>query len=118
MAGALSSPLLVHLQIFDANGPVGAEHTTALNITEAAIAALDTGRFVAARIFSSAGPIGQPIQVNTLTGGQRFSLSAAATSGPGPETTFVAWTDDSNASPDTSGRAIKRRPLAIAAAGF
>ncbi len=189
-----ASPLLVHLQIFDANGPVGAEQTTALNITEAAIAALDSGRFViasvrsaldgeagfdttvaqvsvfegngafsnihfaatnssrilsswptlvplpggrfllgwtevnvdnpaagtnvAARIFSSAGPIGQPIQVNTSTGGQRFSQSAAATSGPGPETTFVAWTDESNAGPDTSGRAIKGRPLAIPAGGF
>jgi hypothetical protein len=189
-----ASPLLVHLQIFDANGPVGAEQTTALNITEAAIAALDSGRFViahvrsaldgeagfdttvaqvnvfeangafsnihfaatssnrilsswpalvplpggrfllgwtevnvdnaaagtnvAARIFSAQGAIGQPIQVNTLTGGQRFSLSAAATSGPGPETAFLAWVDDSNAGADKSGRAIEGRPLPIPAAGF
>jgi hypothetical protein len=190
----LPGPLLVHLQIFDGNGPVGAEQTTALDITEAAIAPLDSGRFViahvrsaldgeagfdttvaqasvfeangafsnirfaatsasriqssgptlvplaggrfllawtqlnvdnaaagtniAARIFSSAGPIGQPIQVNTLTGGQRFSLSAAAISGPGPETAFLAWADDSNAGPDKSGRAIEGRPLPIPAAGF
>jgi hypothetical protein len=189
-----ASPLLVHLQIFDANGPVGAEQTTALNITEAAIAALDSGRFViasvrsaldgepgfdttvaqvsvfegsgafsnihfaatsssriqsswptlvplpggrflltwtevnvdnaaagsnvAARIFSAQGPIGQAIQVNTLTGGQRFSVSAAATSGPGPETAFLAWVDDSNAGPDKSGRAIEGRPLTIPAGGF
>jgi hypothetical protein len=190
----LPGPLLVHLQMFDANGPVRTEQTTALNITEAAIAPLDSGRFViahvrsaldgeagfdttvaqlnvfeangafanirfaatsssriqsswptlvplaggrfllgwtevnvdnaaagtnvAARIFSSAGPIGQAIQVNTLTGGQRFSLSAAATSGPAGETAFLAWADDSNTGPDKSGRAIEGRPLTIPAAGF
>jgi hypothetical protein len=188
------SPLLVHLQMFDANGPVGVEQTTALNITEAAIAALDSGRFViadvrsaldgeagfdttvarvsvfeangafanisfaatsssrirsssptlvplpggrfllawtevnvdnaaagtnvAARIFSAQGAIGQAIQVNTLTGGQRFSLSAAATSGPAGETAFLAWADDSNAGPDKSGRAIEGRALTIPAGGF
>jgi hypothetical protein len=190
----LPGPLLVHLQIFDANGPVGTEQTTALDITEAAIAALDSGRFViahvrsaldgeagfdttiaqasvfeangafsnirfaatsssrirsssptlvplsggrfllawtevnvdnaaagtnvAARIFSSQGGIGQAVQVNTLTGGQRFSLSAAATSGPAGDTAFLAWADDSNAGPDKSGRAIEGRPLTIPAAGF
>jgi hypothetical protein len=190
----LPGPLLVHLQIFDTNGPVGAEQTTTLDITEAAIAALDSGRFViahvrsaldgeagfdttvaqasvfeangafsnirfaatsssrirsssptlaplpggrfllawtelnvdnaaagtnvAARIFSAQGAIGQAVQVNTLTGGQRFSLSAAATSGPGPETALLAWVDDSNAGPDKSGRAIEGRPLPIPAAGF
>jgi hypothetical protein len=190
----LPGPLLVHLQMFDANGPVGTEQTTALDITEAAIAALDSGRFViahvrsaldgeagfdttvaqasvfeangtfanvsfaatsssriqsswptlvplpggrfllawtelnvdnaaagtnvAARIFSSQGGIGQAIQVNTLTGGQRFSLSAAATSGPAGETAFLAWADDSNAGPDKSGRAIEGRPLPIPAGGF
>jgi hypothetical protein len=190
----LPGPLLVHLQVFDSNGPVGAEQTTALDITEATITALDSGRFViahvrsaldgepgfdttvaqasvfeangafsnirfaatsssriqsssptlvplpggrfllawtelnvdnaaagtnvAARIFSGLGPIGQPIQVNTLTGGQRFSLSAAATSGPAGETAFLAWADDSNAGPDKSGRAIEGRPLPIPAAGF
>ena len=189
-----TSPLLVHLQIFDANGPVGAEQTTALNITEAAIAALDSGRFViasvrsaldgepgfdttvarvsvfesngafsnisfaatgssrilsswptlvplpggrfllgwtevnvdnpaagtnvAARIFSTAGPMGQAIQVNTLTGGQRFSLSAAATSGPAGETAFLAWADDSNAGPDKSGNGIEGRAMTVPAAGF
>jgi hypothetical protein len=188
------SPLLVHLQMFDTNGPVGAEQTTALNITEAAIAALDSGGFViahirsaldgeagfdttvaqvsvfeangafsnirfaatsssrirsssptlvplpggrfllgwtelnvdnaaagtnvAARIFSGLGGIGQAIQVNTLTGGQRFSLSAAATSGPAGETAFLAWADDSNAGPDKSGRAIEGRALPIPAGGF
>jgi hypothetical protein len=190
----LPGPLLVHLQMFDANGPVGTEQTTALNITEATLAALDSGRFViahvrsaldgepgfdttvaqvsvfeangafsnlsfaatsssriqsswpslvplpggrfllgwtevnvdnaasgtnvAARIFSAQGGIGQAIQVNTLTGGQRFSLSASATSGPAGETAFLAWADDSNAGPDKSGRAIEGRVLTIPAGGF
>ncbi|MEA2895528.1 MAG: hypothetical protein QOJ84_1143 [Bradyrhizobium sp.] len=190
----LAGPLLVHLQIFNASGPLGTEQTTTLDVTEAAITALDSGRFViahvrsaldgepgfdttvaqasvcesngafanirfaatsagrilsswptlvplssgrfllawtqlnvdnpaagtnvAARIFSAQGPIGQAIQVNTLTGGQRFSLSAAATSGPAGETAFLAWADDSNAGPDKSGRAVEGRPLPITAAGF
>jgi hypothetical protein len=190
----LPGPLLVHFQIFNAKGPVGTEQTTTLNVTEVAMTALDSGRFViahvrsaldgepgfdttvaqvsvfeangafanlhfaatgagriqsswptlvplpggrfllgwtqvnvdntaaginiAARIFSAQGPIGQPIQVNTLTGGQRFSLSAAATSGPGGEIAFLAWADDSNAGPDKSGRAIEGRPMPIPAAGF
>jgi hypothetical protein len=190
----LPGPLLVHLQMFDANGPLGTEQTTTLDVTEAAIAPLDSGRFViahvrsaldgetgfdttvaqasvfeangafsnisfaatsssriqsswptlvplpggrfllawtelnidnaaagtnvAARIFSAQGGIGQAIQVNTLTGGQRFSLSAAATSGPAGETALLAWADDSNAGPDKSGRAIEGRPLTIPAAGF
>jgi hypothetical protein len=191
----LPGPLLVHFQIFDANEPVGTEQTTTLDVTEIAMTALDSGRFViahvrsafdgeagfdttvaqasvfeangafanirfsatpagriqsssptlvplpggrfllawtqvnvdnaaagtnvAARIFSPGnGPIGQAIQVNTLTGGQRFSLSAAATSGPAGDTAFLAWRDDSKAGPDKSGRAIEGRPLPIPAAGF
>ncbi|MEA2942198.1 MAG: hypothetical protein QOD09_2727 [Bradyrhizobium sp.] len=190
----LPGPLLVHLQMFDANGAVGSEQTTALDITEAAIGALDSGRFViahvrsaldgeagfdttvaqvsvfeangafsnirfaatssnrirsswptlaplpggrfllgwtelnvdnaaagtnvAARIFSAQGGIGQAIQVNTLTGGQRFSLSAAATSGPAGDTALLAWADDSGAGADKSGRAIEGRALTIPAGGF
>jgi hypothetical protein len=49
----LPGPLLVHLQIFDANGPVGGEQTTALDITEAAMTALDSGRFVIAHVRSA-----------------------------------------------------------------
>jgi hypothetical protein len=189
----LPGPLLVHFQMFDAKGPIGTEQTTKLDVTEVALAALDSGRFViahvrsaldgeagfdttvaqvsvfeangafsnlhfaatsgriqsssptlvplsggrfllawtqlnvdnaaagtnvAARIFSSKGPIGQAIQVNTLKGGQRFSLSAAAVSGPGPETALLAWVDDSKAGPDKTGRAIEGRPLTVPAAGF
>lgn len=190
----LPGPLLVHLQIFDANGPVGAEQTTTLNITEAAMIPLDSGRFVIAdvrsaldgepgfdttiaqlnvfeangasanlhfaatpanriqsswptlvplsggrfllawtdvnvdnvaagtnvmaRIFSaSQGPLGQVMRVNTLTGGQRFSLSASATKNPTVETAFLAWADDSSTGSDHSGRAIQGRPLTIPASG-
>ena len=77
------------------------------------------GTNVMARIFSAGqGPVCQAIQVNTLTGGQRFSQCAAATSGPAGETAFLAWVDDSNAGPDKSGRAIEGRPRPIPAAGF
>jgi hypothetical protein len=191
----LPGPLLVHLQIFDANGPVGGEQTTALNITEAAITALDTGRFViayvrsaldgeagfdttvaqvnvfeangafanirfaatsssriqsswpslaplsggrfllgwtevnvdnaaagtnvVARIFSSQGAIGQPVQANSFLGGPRFSLSAATTSGPtGSDTAFLAWANGSNTGPDQDGRGIGGRSLPISAAGL
>jgi hypothetical protein len=87
---------------------------TELNVDSAA-----AGTNVMARIFSAAaGPIGQAIPVNTLRGGQRFSLCAATTSGPAGETAFLAWVDDSNAGPDKSGRAIEGRPLTIPAAGF
>jgi len=190
----LPGPLLVHFQIFDAKGPVGTEQTTTLDVTEVAMTALDSGRFViahvrsaldgeagfattvaqlsvfeangafanirfaatnagrflsswptlvplpsgrfllawtqanvdnpaagtnvVARIFSAQGPIGQAVPVNTLTGGQRFSLSAAATAGPAGETAFMAWADDSKAGPDKSGHAIEGRPLPIPAARF
>jgi hypothetical protein len=190
-----TGPLLIHLQIFNASGPVGTEQTTTLDVTEAAMTALDSGRFVIAhvrsafdgetgfdttvaqasvfeangafsgirfpatsagriqsswptlaplsggrfllawtqlnvdnaaagtnveaRVFSPAqGAIGQATQVNTLTGGQRFSLSAAVTSSPTGETAFFAWPDDSKAGADKSGRAIEGRPLPVRAAGF
>jgi hypothetical protein len=49
----LPGPLLVHLQIFDANGPVGGEQTTSLDITEATMTALDSGRLVIAHVRSA-----------------------------------------------------------------
>ena len=190
----LPGPLLVHLQIFDANGPVGGEQTTGLDITEAAMTALDSGRFVIAhvrsafdgepgfettiaqasvfeasgvfsnirfpataepriqsswptlaplpggrfllawtqlnvdnvaagidvkgRIFSAQGPVGQVTQFNTSTGSQRFSLAGATTTGPEGEIALAAWTDDSQSGGDTSGRAVRGRPLAILPGGF
>lgn len=189
----LPGPLLVHLQMFDANGPVGTEQTTKLDVTEITMAPLDTGQFViahvrsaldgeagfdttiaqlsvfdangvlartfpattpqriqsswptlaplpggrclaawtevnvdnvaagtnvAARVFTSQGPLGKAVRVNTLKGGQRFSLSAAATSGPAGDTAFFAWADDSTAGADKSGRAVEGRALPIPAGGF
>src|SRR5207248_1751184 len=65
------------------------------------------GTNVGARIFSTQGPFGQAIQVNTLTGGERFSLSASTTSGPSGETAFFAWSDDTSAGSPV--RSIKGR---------
>jgi hypothetical protein len=76
------------------------------------------GTNVAARIFSAKGPIGQPVQVNTLKGGSRFSLCAAATAGPAGDTAFLAWADDSHVGADKSGRGIEGRPMPVQAAGF
>ena len=45
-----AAPLLVHLQIFDANGPVGGEQITNLDVTDITMAALDSGRFVIAHV--------------------------------------------------------------------
>ncbi len=190
----ITGALHLRLQIFGANGPVGNEQIPNLEITEAAMAPLDSGRFViahvrsagdgepgfdttvaqvtvfeangapanlrfpatsaprirsswptlaalpggrflvawtqvnvdnvtagtnvAARIFSSQGPLGRAIQVNTLKGGQRFRLAAATTSGPAGDIAFLVWTDDSKAGPDKSGNAIEGRPMPIPAGGF
>jgi hypothetical protein len=189
----LPGPLLVHLQLFNAKGPVGTEVTTALDVTDTAMTALDTGRFVIthtrsaldgeagfdtvipqsslfeatgvfagikiaattgtriqsswptlvplsggrfllawtqsgttaaagtnvmARIFSAKGAVGKATQVNTLTGGNRFSLAAAATAGPAGDTAFFAWGEDSGKGADKAGRAIEGRVLPIPAAGF
>ncbi|MFL5234980.1 MAG: hypothetical protein ACJ8DM_18920 [Microvirga sp.] len=189
----LPGPLLVHLQVLDANGAVGGEQTTALDITQAAMAPLDSGRFVItdvrnagdgetgfettvpaaslfeasgasagirfkatagrvlsswpaivplsggrfvlawtelnvdapaagtnvmARLFSAQGAIGKAVRVNTSTGNERFSLSIAATSAPDGETLFAVWNDDNPGGGDTSGRAVRGRPLPIPAGGF
>ena len=186
-----AAPLLVHLQMFDAKGPVGTEQTTALDVTDIAMCALTSGRFViahvrsafdgeagfdttvaqasvfeangafanlhfaatsssriqsgwptlvplpgdrfllawtevnvdnpaagtnvAARTFSaSRGAVGQPTQVNTLTGGQRFSLSGSATASPTGEVALLAWANDSTG----PSRSLKGRALTIPAGGF
>jgi hypothetical protein len=189
----LPGPLLVHLQLFNAKGPVGTEQTTALDVTDVAMTALDSGRFVIthvrsaldgetgfdttiaqssvfepsgvfakiklaattgtriqsswptlvplsggrfllawtqtatgstagtnvmARLFSAKGAIGKAVRVNTLAGGNRFSLAAAATAGPAGETAFFVWNDDSAKGADKAGRAIEGRVLQIPAAGF
>jgi hypothetical protein len=77
------------------------------------------GTHVKAKIFSpTQGQVGQATQCDTSTGSQRFSLCAAATRGPGGETAFAAWTDDSRTGGDTSSRAVRGRPLPILPGGF
>src|SRR5436309_16030953 len=70
----LAGPLLVHLQMFDASGPVGAEQTTALDITEVAIAALDSGRLRAAewRPYRHCVPTGR-VDARPMTGSGKAS---------------------------------------------
>lgn len=186
----IAAPLHLRLQIFGAAGPVGGEQISNIEITDAAIAPLDTGQFaivhvrsagdgepgfdttvtqasvfeangafarrfpatgatrilsswstiaplqggrflvawtetnvdnpgagtsVGARILSSQGPLGQAVTVNTSTGGNRFSLSAATTSGPTGDTAFLVWDDDRQPG---AARAIKGRVLPIPAGGF
>ena len=71
----LPGPLLVHLQIFDANGPVGGEQTTGLDITEAAMTALDSGRFVIAHVRSAFD--GEPGFETTIAQASVFEASGA-----------------------------------------
>jgi hypothetical protein len=73
---------------------------------------------VKARFFSTQGPLGQVTQFNTSTGGARFSLAAAALSGPEGEFAFAAWADDTQSGGDTAGRAVRGRLLPVPAAGF
>ncbi len=73
---------------------------------------------VKARIFSTQGAVGQITQVNTSTGSQRFSLSAATTSGPEGEIAFAAWADDSQIGGDISGHAVRGRALPTPSGGF
>jgi hypothetical protein len=85
----LPGPLLVHLQIFNASGPVGGEQTTALDITEAAIATLDSGRFVIAHVRSAldgeAGFDTTVAQASVFEANGAFSnIRFAATTGPDP----------------------------------
>jgi hypothetical protein len=189
----ITAPLHLRLQIFGANGPAGGEQISNIEITDASMAALDSGQFavahvrnagdsepgfettvtqvsvfeasgafvrrfsgtsaprivsswptiaplpggrllvawtemnvdnpgagtnVGARILSTQGPLGRAITVNTLSGGSRFSLSGATTSGPEGETAFLVWNDDTQTSADQSGRAVKGRVLVIPPAGF
>lgn len=86
---------------------------TQVNTTNAA-----AGTTVQARVFSKQGPIGNVVQINTLRGGSRFSLSAAATTTSSGDTAFFVWVDDSHAGADKAGRAIEGRVLLVPTAGF
>ena len=190
----LPGPLLVHLQIFDANGPVGGEQITNLEVTDITMAALASGRFVIAhvrnafdgevgldttivqasvfepngaftgirvsasaeqrilsswptlaplpggrcvlawtqsntdapaagsnvraKVFSEAqSSVGQPVQVNTSTGGERFRLCAAMTRGPDGENVFFTWSDQGQAGDGTLARRVRGRSFPILPSG-
>ena len=126
--------------MFEANGASTNLHfvatsTQRIQSSSLAIAPVSGGRFllawaqtstdnaaagsnVQARLFSGTGPRGTVAQVNTRTGGNRFSVAAATTSGPDGDTAFFVWADDSRSGADKSGRAIQGRVMRIAAAGF
>lgn len=126
------------LTVFDANGTAGSRFpaTTGQRIQSSwpTLATLPGGRAllawtqfptdntaatnVFARIFNAKGAVGAVKQVNTLTGGNRFSLSATTTTGPTGDVAFFAWGDDTKAGADKEGRAIEGRVLPVPAAGF
>jgi hypothetical protein len=132
----------VHASVFEPNGasaniPIFATSEEEINSSSPTLAPLPGGRFllawvqkradtfattpsVKARVFSDSDgePVGQEIQVNTTTTGDRFSASVAAIVIPGEgETAFVAWADDSQTGGDPSGFAIRGRVLPILASG-
>jgi hypothetical protein len=125
--------------VFEANGTLARRFpaTGAPRILSrwAAVAPLSGGRFlvawteenvdnpaagtnVGARVCSSQGALGKAIQVNTVTGGNRFSLSVSATAGLAGDLAFFAWNDDVGTSPAQPGHAVKGRLLDIPANGF
>ena len=73
---------------------------------------------VKGRVFSTQGPLGQVTQFNTSSGSSRFSLAAVALGSPEGEIVFAAWGDETQSGGDTSGRAVRGRPLRVPAAGF
>lgn len=77
----------------------------------------ETTPSVRARMFSAAGTsIGEEIQVNTTTTGDRFNLCLAGGFGT-PESAFLAWADSSRTAPDTSDFAVRGRALRVLPSG-
>lgn len=84
----LPGPLLVHLQMFSAAGtPIGGEQTTTLDITEAAMTALDNGQFVISHVrsaldgeagFDTTVPQISVFDANATFTGTRFPATSAA----------------------------------------
>lgn len=123
--------------MFEANGTssnisVSASSGQGINSSSPALAPLPGGRFlvawaqksaetfatsqsVRAKIFSdSVGSVGQEVQVNTTTAGDRFSVCATTVfGGDAGEAAFVAWADSSGTGGDTSDFAVRGRALRI-----
>jgi len=132
----------VHASVFEPDGasaniPIFATSGQEINTSSPTLASLPGGRFllawvqkradtvattpsVRARVFSDSDgePVGQEVQVNTTTTGDRFSACAVTIVAPGEgETAFVAWADDSQTGGDPSGFAIRGRVLPIPTSG-
>jgi hypothetical protein len=71
----LQPALSLHLQLFDGGRPVGGEQTTGIEITEAAMAPLDSGRFVVVHV-RSAGD-GEPGSETTVAQASVFEAGGA-----------------------------------------
>jgi hypothetical protein len=132
----------VHANVFEPNGasaniPIFATSGQEINSSSPTLAPLPGGRFllawvqkradtfattpsVRARVFSDSQgeSVGQEVEVNTATTGDRFSVCAATIFAPGEgEAAFVAWADDSRTGGDTSDFAVRGRVLPILASG-
>lgn len=132
----------VHANVFEPNGasaniPIFATSGQEINSSSPTLAPLPGGRFllvwvqkradtfatipsVRARVFaaSQGNSVGQEVEVNTTTTGDRFSACAATIFPPGEsEVAFAAWADDSHTAPDQLGFAVRGRALPILASG-
>jgi len=86
--------------------------------TQGSMAAPAAGTNVRARIFAGTqNPLGQATQLNTTTGGDRFSLCTATAFGVGEgDNLFAVWSSQS--SDGTFSRAANGRAMAIPPGGF
>jgi hypothetical protein len=122
----LPGPLLAHLQIFNATAPVGTEITTALNITDAAMVALDSGRFVITHTRSALdGETGFDTVIAQSSvfeaSGAFANIRIAATTGTQIQSSWptlvplsggrflVAWTQSATANPAAAGTNVMAR---------
>jgi hypothetical protein len=138
-----NSARALEADVFEPNGasadiPIFATSGQEINASSPTLAPLPGGRFllawvqkradtsatipsVRARVFSDSDgePVGQEVQVNTTTTGDRFGASAAAIGAPGggDATAFVAWTDDSPTGGASADFAVRGRVLPILASG-
>ncbi|MGW0174442.1 hypothetical protein ACWDUM_11390 [Rhodococcus sp. NPDC003322] len=72
----------------------------------------DTTTSVRARVFSAqqGNSVGDEVQVNTTTAGDRFGAVVARAGGFGePESAFITWSDSSKTPPDTSDFSVRAR---------
>ena len=100
----LPGPLLVHLQIFDANGPVGGEQTTALEITQAVMAPLDSGRFVIVHVRNALD--GEPGFETSVAQASVFEASGAFSGTRFPATAGRIQTEWPTVVPLSGGRFV------------